>query len=221
MGTVANKGRLVIAIAACLALSPSFASACGFWGDGDVGQITNDHDVDTKGRLLSALSPVAAQAIAYAKIPGTSGYGYVVFGIDNIQPYAKVFGRDKPRAISFLATQGYAAAIDLMPSSKPAHRDETVTAGLTYFPLPIAGNLPTTKQVLNFNNFVENETNLPALIYAPEVESMAMLWAAHNAQRDKDINNAIQAAKSLGLSYAGEMELHWQMKNGKLKTLME
>lgn len=197
------------------------ARACGFWGDGDVGMISNDSDVDTEGRYLSQADPLVARGVVETRLPEGRGFSFALKEPTQPIPYKLAIKEDSFLSIGELRAFGIVSAIDLVPSASaiPHHREETLASGIRYFSIPVDSFPPHADQVRQFSKIVSNPANFPIIVYAENSEILASLWSAYRYLSGIEQRQAVAEGKRLGLHYQFEEELHWHLRNGKLASL--
>lgn len=218
-----NKRPTLLTWTICLwlLLPHGLVLACGFWGDGDVGMITNDSDVAADGRPLDQLDPVVAKGIAETRLPGNRGFSFVLKDAMQAIPYARAVTSSEFTSINELKASGFVSVIDLLPLSAAtrAHQSQSTDARISYFSVPVDTFPPQYKSVLSFAEIVSTSANFPMIVYAGNSTDLAALWAAYRFYTGAERSAAIAEGRELGLGFPAEEEMQWHLLNGKLAIL--
>lgn len=195
--------------------------ACGFWGDGDVGMITNEFDVAPNGRLLSQIDPVVARGIADTRVPGNRGFSFALRNPTEAIPYKNAVGDADYVPITRFRDLGFVSVIDLDPHTAETeeHRRQTQATGINYYSVPIDGFPPHHQRVRRFAEIISDPGNLPVIVYAENSVDLAALWTAYRFSSGMERASAINEGRLLGLQYSEEQEMQWHLLNGKLAIL--
>lgn len=194
---------------------------CGFWGDGDVGMITNEFDVTADGRPLREMDPIVVQGIESMRIPGNRGFSFVMNSSSQAIPYTRAVANDNYLSVTELTELGFSSVVDLSPVSSETrlHGDQSRDAGVTYFSIPVENFPPHSKRVLEFAAVVSDPHNFPLIVYAGNPTDLAVLWTAYRFSEGVGRSTAIMEGRELGMAFSVEEEMHWHLLNGKLAIL--
>ncbi|MEW8506815.1 MAG: hypothetical protein AB2598_08900 [Candidatus Thiodiazotropha sp.] len=176
--------------------SPGHASACGWWGDGEV-------DRDDSEILTTPDGEVLPQVITQhsSKLPGRMGYGIAIPDPGRAIPYLQAtMGRPLNR-IAELHAFGFKTVIDLGTPEKSArlHRQETEALGMRYISIPVPGNLPSREDVEDFTQHVVDASHGMLLVYAPRAELLGTMWAAYRMNLGAPAGFAVREGRELGM----------------------
>lgn len=190
----------IAAIAGLLFLSampPAPVHACGWWGDGEMNRDDNIVLTTPDGKPVPETLDINS-----AKLPGRMGYGIAVTESGRAVPYLQAtYGRQLNR-ISELKVFGFQAVIDLGTAAKTAnlHQTETESVGMSYFNIPIKGDMPTAGQARLFSRKVMEFHHGSLLVYAPTAPLLGMIWASHRIYHGAPLEFAVREGKSLGMT---------------------
>jgi hypothetical protein len=190
----------VFPCAALLCLAAVFsgpASACGWWGDGEIGRV--DDDTPVIGETGAPAIPAGRRA---ARLPGEEGYGIAVFRPDMAVPYLRATGGRRLARIGELKAAGFVAVIDLGTRAAVAglHQAESEAVGMRYVNIPIAGAMPAAGEVALFSSFVGDPGNRPLLVYAPESGLLGTMWVLHRLGQGAPRGTAFGEGQAFGVS---------------------
>lgn len=204
-----------------LLFSHGLAFACGFWGDGDIGMITNDSDVAADGRPLNQIGPIVAKGIAETRLPGDRGFSFAMKNPSQAIPYSQAVAGNALLMINELREAGFTSVIDLVPLSTATkeHQNQSVEARVNYFSVPIDSFPPHFESVLAFAEVVSVPAHFPLIVYAENTTDLASLWVAYLYYSGVERSVAISEGRMLGLGFQAEEEMQWHLNNGKLAIL--
>ncbi|MEG3617642.1 hypothetical protein V5T82_04155 [Magnetovibrio sp. PR-2] len=182
------------------AIAPNAVKACGWWGDGDVGrELSLPPEIDLSGKSLEQ-NP----SLQSAKLPGEMGYGIALPNPGRALPYLLTTNGRPVNKIGELKAYGYKAVIDLgtAPKSAKLHRAETEAVGMTYYSLPLEGNMPSQDEVMLFRELVLASSDAPLLVYAPKASLLGVMWAGYRLSFKTPLSYALTEGRDLGLTDA-------------------
>lgn len=194
--------RLILA--ALLFLSPVAAWACGWWGDSEMSSRRDTATVTPEGMTVEH-----SLNLKNMKLPGRMGYGIAVPEPGRAIPYLlATFGQPLNR-IEELKIFGFRSVIDLGTPAKTAelHQAETEKVGMTYVNIPIEGKMPSQQQTDVFIAALLDPQNTPMLVYAPEADMIAVMWAIYRLKMGSPLSFTLHEGRSLGLSEKQGIEL--------------
>ncbi len=198
-----------VALAAAVALGAAPpASACGWWGDAEAVAARASAGAE-------APSPAATAFQAAAAVPG-GGYALAVFGTGAVLPFGDV--ADGEDVAADPAGLGFEVVADLTPSPEEAadHR-RRIGATMRHVHLGTEAEVPSPEAVAAFAALVAEAEARPVLVYAQQAETLGTMWALRLIADGTARDEAIQAARGLGLDAAAEGALWWHLRNGLLK----
>jgi len=178
---------------------PGSASACGWWGDGEMSQ-KDDAVIDDLSGEPDA-GPIPAGVLA-TRLPGNAGYGIAVFRPDMAVPYLRATNGRKFTKIGQLKEVGFIAVVDLgtPATTTRLHRTETETLGMRYVSIPAIGGMPTVEQVELFSKTIGDSANRPLVIYAPESSLLGNMWVLHRLAQGAPRGTALGEGLAFGTS---------------------
>ena len=190
---------------------PQPASACGWWGDGEV----DDNDaiaIGPDGQPVFADTPVWGKMKDQHKetaipknlqVPAPrSGYGIVVRRDGSAIPYLKAVPSKSIYSIQQLHRAGFSTVIDLGTMSEVAalHRRETEALGMKYFNIPTEGDVLGAAHITRFNEILSTTGNLPILVFSASANLLGEMWAYHRLANGLPREEAVREGRGLGLS---------------------
>lgn len=180
------------------ALVPIAASACGWWGDGEMRlAFEEDQNSGAAGRSIpQELNP------RVMRISGDNGFGVAVLDAARLLPYQSLTHGYAPDRIAGFKPYGIGAVIDLGTPDHVAalHERETEDAGMAYVNLPLAGGFPTPAETRLFADRLIGASGAPVLIYAPDARLLAAMWVAYRLSVGAPLEVTLDQGRRLGLS---------------------
>lgn len=185
------------------------ASACGWWGDGEMSQEGNAAVDDVGGEPDAGPIPAGVEA---ARLPGKAGYGIAVFRPDMAVPYLRATNGQRITGIEQLKEAGFVAVIDLGTPAATArlHRVETEALGMHYVNIPATGGIPAAERVALFAGTIDDPANRPLVVYAPESSLLGNMWVLHRLAQGAPLGTALGEGLAFGISREIEESLAGQ-----------
>lgn len=200
---VRMKAFRLMAAACLVTLFAEPASACGWWGDGEMNREDDEIAAGVGGKPVgdSGTAPIPAGPEA-ARLPDGTGYGIAVFRADMAVPYLRATNGRKIAGIAGLNEAGFAAVIDLGTPAATArlHRTETEALGMRYVNIPAAGGTPAAEQVALFSGTVGDDANRPLVVYARELSLLGDMWVLHRLGQGAPRGTALGEGLAFGIS---------------------
>ncbi len=189
---------VVSAILGIAAILPgSAAQACGWGGDGEMSR------EDIAGFPTFDGEPLPETlSLATAWLPNRMGFGIAVPEPGRAIPYLQATYGRRPNAIGEFKAYGFRAVIDIgTPTAKAArHRIEAELAGMSYFNIPVAGEMPSIPETQHFTRLVLQTADDSLLVYSLSPQLLGVMWASHRINLGSPVSFAIAEARLLGLT---------------------
>ncbi len=206
------KVIFITSLSCLFTVLPNPASACGWWGDGEV----NRHN-DIVLTTPDGISVTQTLTEKTMKLPGRAGYGIAVPDPGRAIPYLQATRGQRVNRIAELKAFGFKTVIDLGTPEKTAqlHRSETEALGMHYINIPVDDTVPDQQQVDDFTQKVVDASNDLLLVYAPNSALLGTMWAAYRISLGAPVEFAMNQGRNLGMQPGQEAILRDQIEEKK------
>jgi len=132
-----------------------------------------------------------------------------IFNYNRTTPGIATAGLIKKGGIELLQHEGFNTVLDLRTEPEGTLQEKALLgdAGIAYYNIPIGKAAPTSNEVQQFAEIVENPEYGPLLIHCASANRVGTLWAMYRLNRGVPLEIALQEGRTIGMKPSREVNV--------------